>query len=67
MLRVGPGWRRGIRIGSLEDGSVTAFIDGATPVYPDGSNPEGIAADAAGNVYRAVVAAGGALRKSVKR
>ncbi len=45
------GWEVGIRVGSLEDGSVTALIGG--------SNPEGVAVDAAGNVYGAVVSYGG--------
>ena len=62
-----PGWTPGIRVGSLRDGSVRFFIDGTVPAYPDGSNPEGVAVDAAGNVYGAVVSGGGALLKSVKR
>ena len=47
------GARRGIRIGSARDGSVHAFIPDACP-YPYGSGPtmaDGVAADAAGNVY----------------
>lgn len=55
-----PGWRRGIRIGSAKDGTVTAFIP--DPLAPDttGKLPatsaaEGVAADAAGNVYGAEV------------
>ena len=47
------GWEVGIRIGSLDDGTVTALIGG--------SNPEGVAVDAAGNVYGAVVSHGGDL------
>jgi len=47
------GWELGIRVGNLEDGSVTALIGG--------SNPEGVAVDAAGNVYGAVVSYGGNL------
>ena len=49
------GWEFGIRAGSLEDGVVTALIGG--------SNPEGVAVDAAGNVYGAVVSYGGNLIK----
>jgi len=62
-----PGWTPGIRVGSLEDGSVSYFINGAIEGhdrYPDGSNPEGVAVDAAGNVYGAVVSGGGAMVRS---
>jgi DNA-binding beta-propeller fold protein YncE len=49
-----PGWRRGVRIGSLKDGKVTTFIPPhATPNSPDGAMGEGIAIDAAGNIYTA--------------
>ena len=52
--RVHPGWQRGIRIGSLKDGKVTIFIPPhMTPNSPDGAMGEGIAIDAAGNVYTA--------------
>jgi hypothetical protein len=50
------GFNRGIRIGSVKDGKVTAFIPDPDPAKP-GANPdagsaaEGVAADAAGNVY----------------
>ena len=51
---VHPGWRRGIRIGSLNDGKVTLFVPPhPTPNSPDGAMGEGIAIDAAGNVYTA--------------
>ena len=52
-----PGWKRGIRIGSARDGKVTAFIPDPEP-KPDEvwtSGAEGVAADAAGNVYGAEV------------
>jgi hypothetical protein len=55
------GWRRGIRIGSAKDGKVTAFIpDPDHTNYKDGSPggtsaAEGVAVDAAGNVYGAEV------------
>jgi hypothetical protein len=52
--RVHPGWRRGIRIGSLADGKVTIFVPPhATPNSTDGAMGEGIAVDPAGNVYTA--------------
>ena len=55
-----PGFRRGIRIGSAKDGTVTAFIPDplgpdATGKLPATSAAEGVAADAAGNVYGAEV------------
>ena len=52
-----PGWRRGIYIGSARDGWVTAFIPDPEP-DPDGagtSAAEGVAVDAAGNIYGAEV------------
>jgi sugar lactone lactonase YvrE len=50
-----PGCKRGIRIGNIKDGKVTAFIpdpvsDGST------SGAEGVAVDHQGNVYGAEVA-----------
>jgi DNA-binding beta-propeller fold protein YncE len=52
--RVHPGWQRGIRIGSLKDGKVTTFIPAhMTPNAPDGAMGEGIAIDAAGNIFTA--------------
>jgi len=52
--RVHPGWQRGIRIGSITDGKVTLFIPAhMTPNSPDGAMGEGIAIDAAGNIYTA--------------
>ena len=62
-----PGWTPGIRVGSLRDGIARFLIDGTVPAYPDGSNPEGVAVDAAGNVYGAVVSGGGAFLRSVRR
>lgn len=61
-----PGWKAGIRVGSLLDGIVDYFIDGTVEAYPDGSNPEGVAVDASGTVYGAVVSGGGAMVKSVR-
>jgi sugar lactone lactonase YvrE len=50
-----PGWKRGIRVGSAKDGSVTAFIPDPSPGTAVTSAAEGVAADAAGNVYGAEV------------
>jgi sugar lactone lactonase YvrE len=66
--RRNPGWRRGIYIGSLKDGKLTAFIPDPEP-NPDGSatsGAEGVAADAAGNVYGAEVGPRG-LKRYVKK
>ena len=52
--RVHPGWQRGIRIGALKDGKVTIFVPPhTTPNSPDGAMGEGIAVDAAGNIFTA--------------
>jgi len=51
------GWTRGIRIGSANDGFVTAFIPDPEP-DPDNSGTsgaEGVAVDADGNIYGAEV------------
>jgi DNA-binding beta-propeller fold protein YncE len=50
-----PGIRKGIRIGSAKDGTVTAFIEDMEPTTPDHSGAEGVGVDAKGNVYGAVV------------
>src|SRR5579863_7746173 len=50
-----PGYKRGIRIGSAKDGTVTAFIPDPSPGTGATSTSEGVAADAAGNVYGAEV------------
>jgi sugar lactone lactonase YvrE len=47
-----PGWLKGIRIGSLKDGKVTMFVP-PHAANPDGAMGEGIAIDAAGNLYTA--------------
>ena len=52
-----PGWQRGIRIGSVKDGKVTAFIPDPDP-NPDGgatSGAEGLWVDKAGVIYGAQV------------
>jgi sugar lactone lactonase YvrE len=58
--KTNPGFSKGIRIGSVRDGKVTAFI----PDNPDGSQ-EGVAADAHGNIYGSLTG-GMALKKYVR-
>jgi DNA-binding beta-propeller fold protein YncE len=48
-----PGWLKGIRIGSLKDGKVTMFVPPHKTVSPEGAMGEGIAIDAAGNLFTA--------------
>ncbi len=48
-----PGWLKGIRAGSLKDGKVTIFVPPHKTDSPDGAMGEGIAIDAAGNLYAA--------------
>jgi len=66
--RRNPGFPRGIRIGSVKDGTVTAFIPDPEPntdrVVTSGA--EGVAADAQGNVYGAEVGPKG-VKKYVKK
>jgi sugar lactone lactonase YvrE len=52
-----PGWKRGIRIGSVKDGVVTAFIPDADPNPDKGatSGGEGIWVDDQGVIYSAEV------------
>jgi hypothetical protein len=53
-----PGWMRGVRIGSVKDGVVTAFIPDDPGINPDKmgtSNGEGVWADANGVIYGAEV------------
>jgi DNA-binding beta-propeller fold protein YncE len=49
------GIKKGIRIGSAKDGSVTAFIEDMESTTADHSGAEGVGVDAQGNVYGAVV------------
>jgi sugar lactone lactonase YvrE len=63
-----PGWKRGIRIGSVKDGKVTAFIPDPEP-NPDRvatSAAEGVAVDAKDNIYGAEVGTR-ALKRYVKK
>ena len=61
-----PGWLKGIRIGSLRDGKVTIFVPPHQTDAPDGAMGEGIAIDAAGNVYTAEATVRG-VSKYVKK
>jgi sugar lactone lactonase YvrE len=66
-----PGYKRGIRIGSAKDGTVTAFIPDPLAPDADGKLPatsisEGVAADAQGNVFGAEVGPKD-LKKYVKK
>src|SRR5262249_60305287 len=54
-----PGFKKGIRIGSVKDGTVTAFIP--APSVEAGA-PEGIGVDDAGNIY-----AGWTAKMAVRR
>ena len=58
-----PGFKQGIRVGSVKDGKVTAFIP--EPSVELGA-PEGIGVDDAGNVYAGWTAKM-ALRRYVKQ
>ena len=49
------GIKKGIRIGSAIDGTVTEFIEDMEPLRDDHSGAEGVGVDAKGNVYGAVV------------
>jgi sugar lactone lactonase YvrE len=48
-------WKRGIRIGRISDGTVSAFIPDPVENPPSTSAAEGVAVDAAGNIYGAEV------------
>jgi sugar lactone lactonase YvrE len=66
--RRNQGWKRGIRIGSVSDGLVTAFIPDPEPNQDNAgtSAGEGVAVDAMGNVYSAEVGPR-QMRKFVRR
>lgn len=49
------GWKRGIRWGSLKDGKVIGFIPDPVDLSKGTSAAEGVAVDAAGNIYGAEV------------
>ena len=50
-----PDWKRGIRIGSVKDGKVVAFIPDPVENATTTSAAEGVAVDAQGNIYGAEV------------
>jgi DNA-binding beta-propeller fold protein YncE len=49
------GWKRGIRVGRVSDGAVTAFIPDPVEKTTGTSAAEGVAADANGNIFGAEV------------
>jgi streptogramin lyase len=49
------GWKRGIRVGSAKDGTVTAFIPDPVEKATGTSAAEGVAADEIGHIYGAEV------------
>jgi DNA-binding beta-propeller fold protein YncE len=49
------GWKRGIRVGRVSDGVVTAFIPDPVEKTTGTSAAEGVAADAMGSIYGAEV------------
>ncbi len=59
------GWKRGIRMGSLKDGKVIAFIPDPVEDAKGTSAAEGVAVDAQGNIYGAEVGPKG-IKKYVK-
>ena len=61
-----PGWRKGVRIGSARDGKVMFFIAPHMTNTPEGAAGEGIAVDAAGDIYAAENTLRG-LTKYIKR
>ena len=58
-------WKRGIRIGSARNGTVTAFIPDPAEKPDNTSSAEGVAVDAQGNIYGAEVGQR-ALKRYVK-
>ena len=65
-VRRHPGWKRGIRIGNISDGFVTAFIPDPVETVKGTSAAEGVAADSKGNIYGAEVGPK-ALKKYVRK
>jgi len=59
-------WKRGIRIGRIRDAVITAFIPDPVENAPSTSAAEGVAVDAAGNIYGAEVGSR-SLKKYVKK
>jgi DNA-binding beta-propeller fold protein YncE len=71
--KINPGFIRGIWVGNAKDGSRISFIPAPSQVSipadcPEpGTGAEGVAADAAGNVYGGETACGRTLRKYAKK
>ena len=61
-----PGWKRGMRVGNVKDGKVTAFIPDPDENATGTSAAEGVAVDAKGNIYGAEVGPR-AVKKYVKK
>ena len=61
-----PGWKRGIRVGKVKDGKVTAFIPDPNENATGTSAAEGVAADSKGVIYGAEVGPKD-LKKYVKK
>ena len=59
-------WKRGIRVGSAKNGTVTAFIPDPAEAPPSTSSAEGVAVDKNGVIYGAEVGAK-ALKRYVKK
>lgn len=57
--RYGTEWRRGIRIGRVDDGRVTYLIPPHKTDNPEGMSGEGVTVDAQGNVFAAEVGTDG--------
>src|SRR5436190_19046988 len=66
VARTRTDWKRGIRIGRLSDGMVTAFIPDPVETAASTSAAEGVAVDAAGDIFGAEVGPK-ALKKYVKK
>jgi sugar lactone lactonase YvrE len=60
------GWKRGMRVGSLKDGKVLYFIPDPEANPTNTSAAEGVAVDAAGNIYGAEVGPKGVKRYTKK-
>ena len=65
-VRPNPGFKRGMRIGSAKDGTVTSFIPDPVEVATTTSAAEGVATDSKGVIYGAEVA-NKDLKKYVKK
>ena len=63
-----PGWERGIRVGSAQDGSVTAFIPDPAfdPLNSAATGAHGVAANGSGEIFGAEVGAA-TVRKYIRR